>query len=540
MFPTLSARQLDRLMAIGKRRTVERGHVLLDVGQANPSFFVVLSGKVEVLDPEESGERLITTHEAGGFTGEMNLLSGSPSVIRLRVSEAGEILEITPDALRKVVRTDPELSEILMRAFILRRVALIASAGGQLVIIGSSHSTATLRIREFLIRNGEPHTYLDVDRSPEVQSLLDRFNLSPRDIPVAICRLHRVLKNPSNEELSRCLGLSPAVDVERIRDVVVVGAGPAGLAAAVYGASEGLDVLVLETHAFGGQAGSSSKIENYLGFPTGISGQALAGRAYAQAEKFGADVSIAWTATKLSCGGNRTHLLELSSGEQVRARTVIIASGARYRRLPLPELSRFEGVGVYYSATPMEAQLCEGEEVIVVGGANSAGQAAVFLSSLARHVHMLVRGPGLSQTMSRYLIQRIEEDPRITVRPLTQVEALRGQERLESVVVRDSRDGRAEALPVRHVFLMTGASPNTEWLSRCVGLDDKGFVKTGPDLSQDDLRNWGLGRRPYLLETSSPGVFAVGDVRSGNIKRVASAVGEGSIAIELVHRVLAE
>lgn len=540
MFPVLSGPQLARLEAIGHRRRVERGQVLVDVGQANPSFFVVLSGRLDVVQPVDTRELPITTHVVGQFTGEVNMLSGRGSLGRIRVGEPGEILELTPEALRKVVRTDSELSEILMRAFILRRVALIALAGGALVVIGSRHSTATLRIREFLIRNGEPHTYLDVDRDPAVQALLDRFALSTKDVPVVICRFERVLKNPSNEELSECLGINQELDATRVRDVVVVGAGPAGLAAAVYGASEGLDVLVLESDSPGGQAGSSSKIENYLGFPTGISGQALAGRAYTQAEKFGAEVAVARTAAKLRCGEGGLHTLELSSGALVRARAVVIASGARYRKLQLPELGRFEGVGVYYSATQMEAQLCEGEEVIVVGGANSAGQAAVFLAARARHVHMLVRGAGLSQTMSRYLIERIEEDARITVHPFTQVVGLEGGDRLERVVIRDARAERTETLPIRHVFIMTGASPNTEWLDRCIALDDKGFIKTGPDLTPEELKGWHLGRRPYLLETSIPGVFAVGDVRSGNVKRVASAVGEGSISIQLVHRVLTE
>jgi len=540
MFPVLNAPQLARLEALGHRRRVERGQVLVEEGEPTPSFFVVLSGKLDVVEPVDAREVPITTHAVGEFTGEVNMLTGHRSLVRIRASEPGEILEITPEGLRRIVRSDSELSEILMRAFILRRVALIASAGGDLVVIGSSHSAATLRIREFLIRNGEPHTYLDVDRAPDVQALLDRFSLSTRDVPVVICRFQRVLKSPSNEELSECLGLNQGFDSDRVRDVVVVGAGPAGLAAAVYGASEGLDVLVLESNAFGGQAGSSSRIENYLGFPTGISGQALAGRAYTQAQKFGAEVSIARTAAKLRCGEHGPHTVDLGSGAGVRARAVVIASGARYRKLPIPELGRFEGVGVYYGATQMEAQLCEGEDVIIVGGANSAGQAAVFLAARVRNIQILVRGAGLSQTMSRYLIQRIEESPRITVRPYTQVVGLDGGDRLERVVIRDARAERTETLPIRHVFMMTGASPNTEWLNGCVALDEKGFIKTGPDLTREDLERWHLSRRPHLLETSIPGVFAVGDVRSGSVKRVASAVGEGSISIQLVHRVLAE
>jgi len=347
------------------------------------------------------------------------------------------------------------------------------------------------------------------------------------------------------EQVADCLGFNAAIDVEAVRDLLVVGAGPAGLAAAVYGASEGLDVLVLETHAPGGQAGASSKIENYLGFPTGISGQALAGRAFTQAEKFGASVAIACSAAKLRCT-QRPFAVQLATGEVVRARSVIIASGVQYRKLPLQRLADFEGAGVYYAAGPMEAQVCAGEEVIVVGGGNSAGQAADFLASNVnnpvKHVHMLVRSAGLAQSMSRYLIRRIEDNPRITLRTETEIEALEGDGHLDRVRWRCSATGKVETHPIRHVFSMTGAVPNTVWVGSCVALDDIGFVKAGSDISSDELAaaHWPLQRAPYLLETSVPGVFVVGDVRAGSVKRVASAVGEGSICVQLVHKTLAE
>ena len=467
------------------------------------------------------------------------MLSGRRSLVRGRMREDGELLVMTPEMLRNIVQSDAELSEILMRAFILRRVALISEGRGDAVLIGSVHSAGTLRIREFLTRNGQPYGYLDVDKDPGVQVLLDRFHVTAADVPVVICRYERVLKNPSNEEVAECLGLNPAIEAGHIHDMLIVGGGPAGLAAAVYGASEGLDVLVLESNAPGGQAGSSSKIENYLGFPTGISGQALAGRAFTQAQKFGAHIAVAKSAARLHCDTTR-YAVDITDGSTVHGRTVIIATGAQYRKIALPELPRFEGVGVYYGATAIEAQLCSGEEVIVVGGGNSAGQAAVFLSQTVKHVHVLVRGKGLADTMSRYLIHRIEVSSNITLRPFTEIGALDGDGQLERVRIVDARRNETLTLPIRHVFLMTGASPNTNWLEGCVALDDKGFVKTGQDLTADDLAKWPLQRHPYLMETSRPGVFAVGDARSNSVKRVASAVGEGSICVQLVHRVRAE
>ena len=537
LFPTLDAAQLARLGRVGRRRPVSAGDIVFEQGQTSNSIFIVLSGALALLRPTDGAEQLIAIARAGQFTGEISLLAGRRTLVRARVQEAGELLEMPQEALRKVVQTDPELSDIFLRAFVLRRVELIAQTSGDTVLIGSSHSAGTLRIREFLTRNGHPHAYLDVERDSEVQALLDRFSLRLEDVPVVICRYQLVLKNPSNEELAECLGLNARFDPEPIRDLLVVGAGPAGLAAAVYGASEGLRVLVLESNAPGGQAGSSSRIENYLGFPTGISGQDLAGRAFTQAEKFGAEVAIARTAAKLRCDV-RPYAVELSGGGQVKARAVVIATGVRYRKLPLPELSRFEGAGVYYGATQMEAQLCAGQEVIVVGGGNSAGQAAVFLAGKGCRVHVVVRGSGLADSMSRYLIQRIEENPVITLHTRSEVRGLLGGQSLEGV--RIEGPGGSEVMPVRHLFCMTGAEPHTGCLRGCVALDEKGFVKTGQDLRGEDLAAWPLRRPPYLLETSIPGVFAVGDVRSGSIKRVASAVGEGSICVQLVHRVLAE
>jgi thioredoxin reductase (NADPH) len=428
-----------------------------------------------------------------------------------------------------------------MRAFILRRVELIAAGVGDIVLVGSTYSAGTLRIKEFLMRNGHPYSYIDLERDPDVQNLVDSFKISASEIPVLICRGQLALRNPSNQQIADCLGFNESVDQIHVRDLVVIGAGPSGLAAAVYGASEGLDVLMLETSSPGGQAGSSSKIENYLGFPTGISGQELAARANLQAEKFGAHTLIA-KATRLICD-RKPYVVELESGTQIIARTVVIATGAQYRKLPLENLSRFEGAGVYYGATFVEAQLCGGDEVIVIGGGNSAGQAAVFLAQTVKRVHMLIRSTGLAASMSRYLIRRIENSPTIILRPQTEIVAVEGGgDHLDSVYWRNSQTGQTEKHKISHVFVMTGADPNTRWLNGCIALDDKGFIKTGPDLLPDNLSvaGWPLMRQPYLLETSLPGVFAVGDVRGGNIKRVASAVGEGSIAISFVHRVLQE
>ena len=390
------------------------------------------------------------------------------------------------------------------------------------------------------MRNGHPYSYIDLERDTDVQNLLDSFEISTNEIPVLICRGQLVLRNPSNQEIADCLGFNEPVDQTQVRDLVVIGAGPSGLAAAVYGASEGLDVLVLETSSPGGQAGSSSRIENYLGFPTGISGQELAARAYLQAQKFGAHMLVA-KATRLICD-RKPYVIELEDGARISTRTVMIATGAQYRKLPLENLSRFEGAGVYHGATFVEAQLCAGEEVIVVGGGNSAGQAAVFLAQTAKRVHMLVRSTGLAATMSRYLIRRIEKSPTITLRPQTEIVAVEGGDHLNSVYWRNSQTGQTEKHEIRHIFVMTGADPNTSWLNGCIALDAKGFIKTGPDLSPDNLSaaGWSLMRQPYLLETSLSGVFAVGDVRGGSIKRVASAVGEGSITISFVHRVLQE
>ena len=541
MFPELTAEQVARVALHGQARRVESGAVLAEAGDEYTHFFVVKTGQIDVVRVSGEAQEVVAICRAGQFTGELNLLTGRRALVRLRASEPCELIQLDRSRLLGLVQADSELSEVLMRAFILRRVDLIARGIGNLVLVGSSHSAGTLRIREFLTRNGQPYTSVDVERDPDVQEVLDRFRVTVDEVPIVICHGQRMLRNPSNQQLADFLGFNDAIDRTRICDLAIVGAGPAGLAAAVYAASEGLDVLMLETNAPGGQAGTSSRIENYLGFPNGISGQELALRAYTQASKFGARLLIAKSATRLRCD-RKPYSIEMDDGSQVQARSVIIATGAQYRRIDLGNLAQFEGAGVYYGATSIEAQLCRGDEIIVVGGGNSAGQAAVFLARTVKRVHVLIRSSGLVETMSRYLIRRIEDHPAIELRTYTEIIALEGSDRLERVSWRDNRSGKIEHHDIRHVFLMTGAVPNTSWLGGCLVLDDKGFVKTGPDLSQDELTaaQWPLSRSPYFLETSIPYVFAVGDARAGNLRRVAAAVGEGSNAVSFVHRVLNE
>ena len=540
IFPTLTPAQVARVAEHARRRPMQAGEVLVQEGSPVVPFFVVTAGRLDIIRISDEGEMLIADHRPGQFTGEVSMLSGRRAMFRIVAGETGEVLELDRGCLQQMVQTEADLGEILLRAFILRRVELVAHGMGDVVVLGSRHSPATLRIQEFLTRNGHPYKYVDLDKDPDVQTLLDHFTVGPADVPVVICRGTFVLRHPTNQEIADCLGFNEAIDRAHVRDLVVIGAGPAGLAAAVYGASEGLGVLVVEANAPGGQAGSSSRIENYLGFPTGISGQNLTNRAFTQAQKFGAQVVIAQAVTHLTC--DRKPYGIAIGAERVPARAVVIATGAEYRRLPLPSAAQFEGAGIYYGATFMEAQLCAGEDVIVVGGGNSAGQAAVFLSESVRTVQMLVRSGGLAATMSRYLIRRIEDNPKIKLRTRAEISALAGGEHLERVTVQDRETGREDTQAIRHVFLMTGARPNTRWLDGCLALDANGFIKTGSDLSPDDLaaHRWPLSRPPHLLETSLPGVFAVGDVRAGNVKRVASAVGEGSIAVSFVHQVLRE
>jgi thioredoxin reductase (NADPH) len=535
IFPTLTPAQVARIAPFAVEKTFPDGASIWNQGLRDNPMFIVVEGEIDILSGEDV---LVASHRPGGFSGDVDLLSGRPTVVKGRARGVTRVLELGQDHLRRLVQIDAELSEIFLRAFMLRRCALMSRGAGNVVLIGSRHSAGTLAIQEFLTRNNQPYAYIDVDVDADVQKTLDSLSVGADDVPVFICRGERVLKKPTTDEVGECLGLNQ-VNEETLRDVVVIGAGPAGLAAAVYAASEGLDVLVIESSAPGGQAGSSSRIENYLGFPTGISGQLLASNALVQAEKFGAEFVVARTAVKLGCQ-RLPYRIDLGGGHTVQARTVIIATGVQYRRPAIPNLARFEGLGVYYGATQVEATFCEGEDVIVVGGGNSAGQAAVFLSEHGRQVNILVRGPGLAESMSRYLIRRIEETPNITLRTRTNVEALEGNARLERVTWRDG-DGQRTTVDIRHVFLMTGADPNTAWLANCVAVDGKGFVKTGPEILPAELTaaQWPLARQPLLFETTLPGVFAVGDARAESVKRVAAAVGEGSVCVQLVHKVLA-
>jgi thioredoxin reductase (NADPH) len=545
MFPKLTSAQFARLERQGTPLQTRAGETLLELGDPPRGVFIVAAGSLEVLAPPSatqaaSDEELLNLLSPGDFTGEMSTLRGTPAMVRVRVREAGAVLLIDAEQLRRIVQNDAELSELFMRAFILRRMSVIESGRSEVLLLGSDHSADTLRLREFLTRNARPYINIDIERDADAQALLERFHVRSEDVPVVTCRGGEVLKNPSNAVVAECLGINaPAAD-ERVHDLLIIGAGPAGLAAAVYAASEGLDVRIVETLAPGGQAGTSSRIENYLGFPTGISGAALAGRAFSQAQKFGAQLSVAWHAARLECE-RWPYTVNMEDGRSMRGRAILIATGAQYRMPDIANLSRFLGRGVYYAATHLEAKLCADQDIAVVGGGNSAGQAAVFLASSSRHVHMLVRSDGLAESMSHYLIGRIEETPNISLHTRTRVTALDGSDRLERVCW-THRNGEQEGFDLKHVFLMTGARPNTDWLRGCVVLDNHSFVKTGPDLGKEQLADarWNLPRPPYLLESSVPGVFAAGDVRAGSVKRIASAVGEGSICVQFVHRVLRE
>ena len=508
--------------------------MLVEPGERQQRLLVVLDGSLEV----QHGEERVTLLEPGDFSGELSTLRGVAGFTRIRARDGGAVLAIDTERLRDLVQTDAELSEIMMRAFILRRMGLLASEHAEVTLVGSRTCSDTLRLREFLTRNAYPHVSLELESDPGVQALLERFRVTADEIPVLIGHCGRVFRNPSVRDIAEYLNMNPAVDLAAVHDVVVVGAGPAGLSAAIYAASEGLYVLVVESLAYGGQAGSSSKIENYLGFPTGISGQALAGRAFVQAQKFGANVIVAADATRLDCS-QKPYKVELADGRVVRARTVIIASGAQYREPELENLRRFTGVGVYYAATHLEAKLCRGEEIIIVGGGNSAGQAAVFLASrVPPRAHPGARG----RTRGKHVAITSSGASRAArISPCTRARSSRRWRATGgSSASRGAAPRASRRATLRHVFLMTGAAPNTRWLEDCVCLDEKGFVRTGSQLTPEELADaqWPLERPPHMLETCIPGVFAVGDVRSGSVKRIASAVGEGAICVQLVHRAL--
>ncbi|KWR84605.1 FAD-dependent oxidoreductase [Cupriavidus sp. IDO] len=534
-FPVLTEGQITRILRYGTVQRFPSGYVLFRQGDRNIPTYVVLSGSLQVERGNVIDSRSLGQRGPGMFTGDVGSLVGRAAVATVRVETDSELLVIDPEGIRTLVISEADLSEIIMRAFILRRVAFIEDeASGGVVVIASKQTAGALSLREFLSRNSYPALCLDTDRHPEAHTLMERFHIAPDDLPAVITPKAEVLRRPTIRALADAVGLSPGPLQGRRFDLAVVGAGPAGLAAAVYGASEGLRSVVLDATAPGGQAGTSSKIENYFGFPTGISGRALAGRGLAQSRKFGVEVAVPVSVTALRTK-DREFVLEMDNGECIEARAVVIATGARYRKPDLVNLGDYEGRGIYYNASFTEATYCGGEEVIVVGGGNSAGQAAVFLSEHARHVHMLVRSRGLAASMSHYLIQRINASPNITLHAETEIKALLGQGRLEAVQCSDTR-GAIRTFDIAHVFLFLGAEPCTGWLGGCVALDDKAFVLTGTHVPMD---RWKLGRPVFPMETSLPGVFAVGDVRSGSVKRVAAAVGEGAAAVQALHQYFA-
>jgi thioredoxin reductase (NADPH) len=534
-YPRLSDDQIATLEAGGARRAVGTGETLVREGERSDYFFVILSGKVAVTTTDDAGNRhVIRVHGPGRFLGELGDLEGQAAFYTAEVVEPGEVLVVPTERVRALVAHDPVLSDLILRAYLLRRSLLIQEESG-FRIIGSCYSPDTARLREFAARNRLPHRWIDLERDKHAERLLQRFGVSPQDAPVVIWG-GEVLRNPTNTELARRVGLPVPDTVPDESDVVVVGAGPAGLGAAVYAASDGLTTAAMERIATGGQAGTSSRIENYLGFPGGISGADLAERAVLQAGKFGARIIVSAEITRLESGDGQ-HRVTLADGGSVVARAVVLAMGARYRRLAVPGIESFEGNGVYYAATFQEALMCGPGPVVIVGGGNSAGQAAVFLAAQVSRVYVVIRGDDLNKTMSRYLVDQINRHPRVTVRSCTEIRQVHGNGALTAVLTEDKRTGERHSIQTRALFVFIGADPNTSWLAGAIELDDRGFVPTGPAAlySDADGARRSPQRQPMMLETSQPGVFAAGDVRSGSVKRVASAVGEGSMAIRQIH-----
>jgi thioredoxin reductase (NADPH) len=533
-FPRLGEDQRARLRAAGRTRAVQSGEILFREGDAGYDFFVVESGAIAIVEGYGHENRVIAVHGRHRFLGEVNLLTGSPAYLTAVVRDAGEVIQVPAGRLRALLAEDEELSNLIFRAFMSRRTILI-DIGAGVKVVGSRYSQDTRRVRTFLARNRMPYHWMDVEDDAEAEALLRALGVGACETPVVVGG-EQVLRNPSNAEIASMLGFGSRGAAPPMCDLVIVGAGPAGLAAAVYGASEGLDTQVIDKVAFGGQASTSARIENYLGFPTGISGGELAERATLQARRFGARMVVPAMAVGLH-SENGHYTIELADGSEVNGRTVIVATGAQYRKLALPDLERFEGVGVYYAATQAEAQLCAGDPVMIVGGGNSAGQAAMFLSHNAASCRLLIRGDDLAKSMSRYLIDELERRPQVELMTYSEVVELKGSDSLEAVVVLDNRTGERRELEARALFVFIGADPHTDWLRGHVAMDEHCFLLTGRDVQGEDLVAY--AGEPYFLETSRPGIFAVGDVHAGSIKRVASAVGEGSMAVRLVHQRLA-
>lgn len=541
-FPELTAAQIARAKAFGSVETLPKDTVLFERGDRSVDFFIILEGSIDIYEHARDGLKVFTTHRQNQFTGEIDLFNNRQILVGGRMGEDGEVLRIKRSAFKKLLTAEPDIGELVTRAFILRRVGLISHKQGSVTLIYDKQTADSIRIERFLRRNGYPLDMLDCSEE-DCSGIFETYGLSQDRLPAVLIHLgETLLCNPNNYELAVALGLVEEFANNELFDVAIVGGGPSGLSAAVYAASEGLKAILIENEAPGGQAATSSKIENYLGFPTGISGQALAGRAQVQAMKFGATIALPHKVVGINCDEGKPYELILCDADceakRVNAKSIVVATGATYRKLNVENASQFDNAGVYYAATAMEGDLCKGEEVVVVGGGNSAGQAAVFLASKAKHVHLLIRRDSLKDTMSDYLIERINNSDRITLHTHTEITELQGDHHLESIVMSNKQTGEEATRPIRHVFLMIGAVPNTAWLDECIQLDERGFIKTGLQIS--DYEHWKLERQPMMLETNAPGIFAVGDVRSGSTKRVASSVGEGSMSISMVHQHLAE